>query len=170
MDQWEKRWVFKNFDLLPLVIYLLASFPFSKIFSMEDDGFETIYFFVIVGGSLSNFQNHYSGLCKGPKSELVIQLISFSNDKDDSKFNTSHIFKSKNYEITSVKSHTFLRAFQQYQDSTLISLNFIVFSSLNFQWKNCTIFNSSYNICQNISKPPWCTLLILGFPTIARVQ
>jgi hypothetical protein len=110
---------------------------------MEDDGFETFSFFVIVVGNLSLFQNHYGGLCKGPKSELVIQLISLSNDKDDSKFNTSHIFKSKNYEITSVKSNT-LRAFQQYEGSTLISLNFIVCSSLNLQWKICTIFNSPY--------------------------
>lgn len=77
--------------------------------------------------------------------------------------------KSENYEIASVKSNT-LRAFQQYQDSTLISLNFIVFSSLNLQWKICTIFRSSSNIHQNISKPPRWTLLILGIPTIARVQ
>jgi hypothetical protein len=39
---------------------------------MEDDGFETFSFFVIVGGSLSLFQNHYGGLCKGPKHEFVV--------------------------------------------------------------------------------------------------
>jgi len=38
---------------------------------MEDDGFETFSFFVIVGGSLSLFENHHSRLCKGPKRELV---------------------------------------------------------------------------------------------------
>ncbi len=62
---------------------------------MEDDGFETFSFFVIVGGNLSLFQNHYCGLCKGLKSELVIQLISLSNDKEDSKFNMSHILSLK---------------------------------------------------------------------------
>jgi hypothetical protein len=34
-------------------------------------------------------------LCKGLKSELVIQLISLSNDKEDSKFNMSHILSLK---------------------------------------------------------------------------
>ncbi len=67
--------------------------------------------------------------------------------------------RSKNYKIASKKSYPW-KGF-----STIVSTralpNFLKIFILHFEkkilWQICSIFNNSYTIGLNISKPPWCT-------------
>jgi len=136
MNQWEKRWGFKNFDLPLVIIY----WPLSIFQDLLKGRWWVWNLFLFCNCWLQPFRLLKSLLCcEQGAQEWTCYPTNFSFQWQGwLKIQYVPHFKSKNYEITSVKSHT-LRAFQQYQDSTLISLNCIVFSSLNFQWK--TLYN-----------------------------
>jgi hypothetical protein len=90
-----------------------------------------------------------------------LDLIEFdwiSNDKDYSKFNSSCCILRLTIakKITSIKSYSW-RAFQQYHECSSISQKIVFFILLNFQWQNGSIFNNSWFVCLNITKPPLCT-------------
>jgi len=140
---WSKIWIKgRKVGVSKTLIYHLSLpiglFPFSKICSMEDDGFETFSFFCNCWWQPFPLPKSLLWVVQGAQEWTCYPTnFSFQSQRWLRIQYVPHL-KSKIYEITSVKSHT-LRAFQQYQDSTLISLNCIVFSSLNFQWK--TLYN-----------------------------
>jgi hypothetical protein len=99
-------------------------------------------------------------LCHWLKYKFVTQqFFSFQtnfcnyNDQKKTKLWTQcflHL-RPKNYKITYS-----LKNFQKYQKWDLISFKFLVLILLNFQWKNYSLFNNSYTIGLNITKPPKC--------------
>jgi len=97
---WSKVWINGRKDgfsktLIYHLSWCIGLFPFSKISSMEDDGFETFSFFCNCWWQPFPLPKSLLWVVQGLKSELVIQLISLSNDKEDSKFNMSHILSLK---------------------------------------------------------------------------
>jgi hypothetical protein len=59
--------------------------------------------------------------------------------------------RPKHYKITYS-----LKTFQKYQEWDLFSFKIVVLILLNFQWKKISLFNNSYTIGLNITKPPKC--------------
>ncbi len=130
---WSKVWINGRKDgfsktLIYHLLWRIGLFPFSKIRSMEDDGFETFSFFCNCWWQPFPLPKSLLWVVQGAQ-EWTCYPTNFSFQwQRGLKIQYVPHLKSKNYEIASVKSDT-LRAFQQYQDSTLISLNFLVFSS-----------------------------------------
>jgi len=75
------------------------------------------------------------------------------------------ISNNKSYEITFKKSHS-LRAFQQYQDLALISLQFLVLILLNIFWQNNSICSNSCIVCLKLWNYLDALLSIKGFPMV----
>jgi hypothetical protein len=57
-----------------------------------------------------------------------------------------------------------LRAFEEYQNPTPISLSILILIFLSFQSQNYSKFNNSYSISLNIMKPLWCIPTHQGLP------
>jgi len=103
-----------------------------------------------------------------PSNTGLCNLVEFRVAKSFSKFNVSHIFGLKIYEITSIKSYS-LRAFQKYQEYIIISILKISFDFIKILMKKNSISNHFVHCmskhCKTISIHPYS----LSFLIIPRV-